>query len=124
VRGTSSCSEDVAATGYPPSDEGRRISSVGRDRAVTENYVSHWPTCFNHDMHVGWIFFVPYESTLMFADVVPCCLCGKITTDFQMILQQIVVLTICQQQNQIRSNVTLIMVDKPQPSYNLLHVIK
>jgi len=27
---------DVAATGYPPSDEGRRISTVGRDHAVIE----------------------------------------------------------------------------------------
>jgi len=27
---------DVAATGYRPSDEGRRISTVGRDLAVTE----------------------------------------------------------------------------------------
>jgi len=27
---------DVAATGYPPSDEGHWISTVGRDHAVTE----------------------------------------------------------------------------------------
>jgi len=27
---------DVATTGYPPSDEGRQISTVGRDHAVTE----------------------------------------------------------------------------------------
>jgi len=27
---------DVAATGYPPSDEVHRISTVGRDHAVTE----------------------------------------------------------------------------------------
>ena len=26
--------------------------------------------------------------------------------------------------NQIKSNMTLIMVDKPQPSYNLLNVMK
>jgi len=36
VRGTSSCSEDVAAMGHSPSDEGHWISTVGRDRAVTE----------------------------------------------------------------------------------------
>ena len=28
------------------------------------------------------------------------------------------------QSNQIKSNMTLIMVDKPQPSYNLLNVMK